>query len=174
MTARRATKINAISSTLIAPCGMNCRLCRAYVRDRKACPGCRSEDSRKSKSCVTCRIKNCVIIVNGEAKYCFGCKSFPCTRLNRLDQRYRTKYCMSMIDNLNSIRKLGIGHFIKNERERWTCSECGRIVCVHKPQCLSCGQVAVEICQMSNGDPNEICVPALYLAAPYVSANLPL
>jgi len=29
-----------MSTVLIAPCGMNCRLCMAYQRDKKQCKGC--------------------------------------------------------------------------------------------------------------------------------------
>jgi len=138
MTSKRSTKTTAIYMKLIAPCGMNCRLCRAYTRDKKPCPGCRGNDSHKSKSCVVCRIKNCEKIANAKAKYCFSCDGFPCVRLNHLDKRYRTKYGMSMIDNLERIRKFGIRHFIRSEKERWSCPECGEMLCVHKPQCLSC------------------------------------
>jgi hypothetical protein len=46
---------------------------------------------------------------------------------------------MSMIDNLEIISETGIRHFIRNEKEKWSCSECGRLICVHKPQCLYCG-----------------------------------
>jgi hypothetical protein len=56
-----------------------------------------------------------------------------------LDERYRTKYGMSMIDNLVHIKKFGIRHFIRNEKERWTCPGCSQLICVHKPQCLFCG-----------------------------------
>ena len=132
-------KINAIPTTLIAPCGMNCRLCRAYARDKKACPGCRGDDRGKPKTRVKCRIKNCEKMVQGKVRFCFDCDSFPCDRLNHLDERYRTKYGMSMADNLVHIKKFGIRYFIKNEKERWTCPECSQLICVHKPQCLSCG-----------------------------------
>lgn len=138
MTSKSPTKTTAISAKLIAPCGMNCRLCSAYTRDKKPCPGCRGDDSLKSKSCVVCRIKNCEKMVDAKVKYCFGCDSFPCVRLNHLDKRYRTKYGMSMIGNLESIRDLGIRHFIRAEKERWRCPKCGEIFCVHKPQCLYC------------------------------------
>ena len=137
MTQKRLT--NNIKTTLIAPCGMNCRLCLAYNRDRKACPGCRGDDSLKSKSCVKCRIKNCKKTTKGRVRYCFSCDSFPCAVLNHLDNRYRTKYAMSMIDNLKNIRESGIRDFIKNEKERWACPECGGIICVHKENCISCG-----------------------------------
>jgi Protein of unknown function (DUF3795) len=138
MTQIRSKKTNAISTTLIAPCGMNCRLCLAYIRDKKACPGCRGDNSLKSKACVTCKIKNCGQIAKEKVKYCFSCESFPCARLNHLDKRYRTKYGMSMIDNLKAIRKSGIRHFIRNEKERWACPECGEMICVHRPKCLYC------------------------------------
>jgi hypothetical protein len=139
MTSKKSTKRYSTSTTLIAPCGMNCRLCRAYVRDKKACPGCRGDDSLKSKSCVMCRIKNCEQIAKGAVKYCFSCESFPCSKLQHLDKRYRANYGMSMTDNLENIRSFGIRHFIESEKEKWTCPECGGIICVHKPQCLSCG-----------------------------------
>jgi Protein of unknown function (DUF3795) len=140
MTPGKLTKKNAMSAALIAPCGMNCRLCQAYGRDRNACPGCRGDDSLKPKTRVLCRIKTCEKIVRGKVRYCFNCDSFPCDRLNHLDTRYRTKYGMSMIDNLAHIKKSGIRLFIRNEKEKWTCPECGQLICVHQPQCLFCGR----------------------------------
>ncbi|PWB60076.1 MAG: hypothetical protein C3F18_00180 [Nitrosomonadales bacterium] len=44
---------------LIAPCGLNCGLCRAFVRDKNPCPGCRGGDSNKSNACLTCVITHC-------------------------------------------------------------------------------------------------------------------
>lgn len=136
----KSTKIKAMSAALIAPCGMNCRLCRAFVREKNACPGCRGEDSLKPKTRILCRIKTCGKIVRGGARYCFCCAGFPCDRLNSLDKRYRTRYGMSMIDNLRNIRKSGIRRFLENEKKRWACPECGETICVHEPQCLSCGR----------------------------------
>jgi hypothetical protein len=137
MTQRRLT--DKIRTTLIAPCGMNCGLCRAYARDKNACPGCRGEDSLKTKVRVACKIKNCEKIVPGKVSYCSSCDSFPCAVLNHLDNRYRTKYAMSMIDNLQNIKEFGIRDFIKKETERWACPGCGETICVHKESCISCG-----------------------------------
>ncbi len=131
--------MNTTNPKLIAPCGINCRLCRAYTRDRKSCPGCRGDDTFKSKSCVNCQIKNCEKRINGKIEYCFECDEFPCKRIAHLDRRYRTRYGTSVIDNLLSIKKVGIHHFVENENEKWTCPECGSMICMHKPQCLTCG-----------------------------------
>ncbi|MGB8252870.1 MAG: DUF3795 domain-containing protein [Anaerolineaceae bacterium] len=127
--------------TLIATCGINCRLCMAYGREKKACPGCRADDTNKSKSCISCRIKNCDKLAKGAFEYCFGCDDFPCALLAHLDKRYRTKYGASPIDNLNAIRKNGIDQLVESENIKWICPECGAMICMHKPQCLSCGYV---------------------------------
>ena len=124
---------------LIAPCGMNCRLCRAYGRKHKPCPGCRGSDSFKSKSCIACAIRNCPTFGKVRIEYCFGCESYPCSRLIRLDARYRARYGMSMIENLDSIEKFGIRNFVIKETEKWACPRCGEILCVHKENCPSCG-----------------------------------
>ena len=136
-------KASAITTNLIAPCGMNCRLCWGHLRERNTCPGCRvnnSKESQKSKYRSTCKIRNCEQIINGKTKYCSDhCDSFPCDRLKQLDKRYRTKYEMSMIDNLKKINDFGIRNFIRIEKRKWACPECGELTCVHKPTCLSCG-----------------------------------
>jgi len=135
----KSPKNNTIFTTLIAPCGMNCRICRAYSREKNACPGCHGDDSLKSNTRVTCKIKNCEKLKKGNHTYCHTCDSFPCAALNHLDDRYRTKYAMSMIDNLKNIQGLGIRQFTRNEVKRWTCPLCGTILCVHKENCIRCG-----------------------------------
>lgn len=134
-----------IHADLIAPCGMNCRLCWAYVREKNTCPGCLKidgQESQKSLSRTSCRIRNCDQLTRSKTRYCSDkCDSYPCTRLKQLDKRYRTKYGMSMIDNLNMINEFGIRHFIDTEKEKWICPECGDIICVHKPGCPGCGKL---------------------------------
>ena len=130
---------DSTSPALIAPCGINCRLCRAYLRDKKACAGCRGSNTNKSKACITCKIKNCKKLGKGKLEYCFECDEFPCTHLVYLDKRYRTRYETSPINNLLAIQKFGINEFIQAENTKWVCSECGAMLCMHRPQCLSCG-----------------------------------
>ncbi|MBN2747249.1 MAG: hypothetical protein JXR34_11035 [Bacteroidales bacterium] len=73
-------------------------------------------------------------------KFCSDeCEKYPCKRLKNLDKRYRTKYGMSMLDNLENIKSLGIEKFVELEQERWRCSNCGELLCVHRTSCLKCG-----------------------------------
>lgn len=128
-----------IKSSLIAPCGMNCGLCVGYHRDKNKCAGCRSTGLNKPNHCITCSIKNCEILSDSKSRYCFNCQKYPCIRIKNLDKRYRTKYGMSMIENLNTIKAVGIRQFTRLEKQKWTCSKCGNIIWVHRKTCMVCG-----------------------------------
>ena len=110
------------SSKQIAPCGMNCNLCVAFLRDEKKCPGCRFREKH-------CAIHNCKIFKKNKFRYCFECDNFPCVRIKHLDKRYKTRYGMSMIENLENIKNKGIKEFIKEQKKKWT--KAGKIICVH-------------------------------------------
>ena len=125
---------------LIAPCGMNCGICLAYLREKRRCAGCRIEDTNEFVTRAKCIIKNCEVIKTNESAFCFECAEYPCKRLRKLDKRYRTKYSMSMLDNLESIKDIGLVAFVNMEKERWQCLKCGGTICVHRGYCYSCGE----------------------------------
>jgi len=134
-----------MNNLLIAPCGMNCSICYAYLREKNKCQGCRLFNKNEPVSIAKCKIKNCATFKRSKLKFCFKCKEFPCDKLKHLDKRYRTKYNMSMIENLGNIKKFGIRNFVKNEKMRWTCSKCGGTICVHKGYCYNCGKKIQQI-----------------------------
>lgn len=125
-----------MNENVIAPCGMNCLLCIGYLREKNNCPGCREQGkaiNSKSTFCRKCIIRNCGILKNNNWKFCSpACGKFPCQRLKNLDKRYRTKYDMSMIDNLNFIHENSINDFIEHERKRWIKNN--MVYCVHKKE----------------------------------------
>ena len=133
-----------ISPELIAPCGMNCALCWAYQAQtydlqkkgirRKYCPGCipRGEHCKHMRN-------QCETVGNGLVRFCFECGQFPCARLKQLDKRYRTKYHMSMIQNLCAVRDGGMEAFLRDQEETWRCKACGEaLLCCHNGLCLRC------------------------------------
>jgi len=89
---------------LIAPCGMNCRICASYLalkNNVKAkgvkmpyCVGCRP----RKKNCAFLK-KQCANLSKEEVTYCFECAIFPCDHLVTIDRRYKARYRMSMIEN---------------------------------------------------------------------------
>ncbi len=129
---------NLFRTPLIAPCGMDCALCSACLRKKNRCGGCSAPDRLCT---ITCTIAACERVKD---RYRHTCGAFPCRRLNQLDKRYRTKYQMSMPDNLAAIRKDGIRAFVKSERERWTCTGCGGTIDVHHGRCAACGEEPEE------------------------------
>lgn len=124
---------------IVAPCGVNCSLCRAYIREHNACTGCRGDDCNKSNASLTCSIKNCSQLETGNHQFCFSCSKYPCSDLRHLDERYRTKYGVSVIANLERIKSVGIAAFVAEETSKWSCTECGTRLCMHKPKCVNCG-----------------------------------
>lgn len=127
---------------LIAPCGMNCGLCIGHLRDKRPCGGCfKKSDENKPKVCRSCKIANCEFLAETSSGFCHDCKKYPCARLKNLDKRYRTKYGMSMIENLSFIKNNGLEEFLKTEEEKWKCRVCGSGLCVHRDFCLNCKTV---------------------------------
>ena len=128
------------NENLTAPCGMNCGICHAFLRQKNTCPGCYSVNETKWISIARCTIRNCEIWKNNESGFCYECGEFPCKKLKHPDRRYKTRYKMSMLDNLEYIRENGLTAFKEREDERWRCPKCSGTICVHKGYCLICGK----------------------------------
>jgi ribosomal protein L37E len=73
--------------------------------------------------------------------------------MKNLDKRYRTKYGMSMFENLAFIKEMGLEAFLKHEEERWKCPECGATFSVHRTVCVTCGHPR-KIMNYSNVKPS--------------------
>ena len=133
-----------MNEELIAPCGMNCGICRAYLTYKydikskgivmTSCIGCRA----RGKNCAFIK-KRCPLIMSGQAQYCYECDDFPCQRLRHLDERYRTRYRMSMVENLEYIKKHGMEKFLEREEAKWKCPQCGGVISCHNGVCFDCG-----------------------------------
>lgn len=119
---------------LIAPCGMNCAICKAHLRKRNPCLGCNVAAKDRPKTRLECPLRTCG---KRSDKFCCACPEFPCAQLRHLDQRYRTKYGMSQIENLELIRAEGIEEFVAKEGKRWF-SNAG-VLCVHDGKCYRQG-----------------------------------
>lgn len=126
---------------LIAPCGMNCRICVAYFgyamngnKRKHRCVGCREQ----KKECGHLK-KHCTILAKNQLTYCFSCKDFPCKQLQYLDEKYQQRFNMSTIENLKLIKKKGIHTLLKSEEEKWKCPQCEEVLCCHTGICYACG-----------------------------------
>lgn len=132
-----------MNNASIAPCGVNCDTCIGFQRDKNRCAGCNSTGN-KPYHCTVCSIKMCEHKSGDEKTLCNQCDMFPCRRIKDLDKRYRTKYRVSLIENLNTIKDIGLTQFIELEEGKWTCSSCGQLLCVHRDTCLNCGKLKLS------------------------------
>lgn len=132
-----------LTSELIAPCGMNCGICKDYLAYSRGVPYKKGEITH----CSGCRVRNkkCAFIKTGclklrknQVRFCFECSDMPCGKLDVLDKRYRERYGMSMVQNLNEIQDNGMEYFLKTQREKYRCTNCGDIISVHDGKCYSC------------------------------------
>jgi hypothetical protein len=136
----------SFTAELLAPCGMNCALCSAYLagiitgppgaRKMTQCKGCRP----RGKKCAFIK-RDCEQLGTGKVDSCHECATFPCKKLQQLDKRYRRNYSYSMVDTLRSVQSRGIAEVLKTQRERYRCSRCGGVICVHNGKCYSCDKV---------------------------------
>lgn len=128
---------------LIAPCGINCKLCIAYQFKEKDinkrgfhrtyCPGC----IPRGKNCLHMG-DSCELLKHGKVRFCYVCEKYPCKRLIALDKRYKLKYNLSVLENLNYIRDKGMEKFLEKEDRKWRCNKCNDVICCHNGLCLNC------------------------------------
>ncbi len=128
---------------LVAPCGMNCSTCSFYLAFLNEIPKKRGKISH----CTGCRPRNkqcaylkgqCELLAKNKIDFCFECDRYPCERLQKFDQRYRRVYGASPIENLETIRTKGLHVFLRRERQRHGCPNCGGMISIHNKKCFAC------------------------------------
>ena len=127
--------------TLVGQCGVNCGTCYAFF-------GYTMAGKKRMHPCLGCRARNslCAFIKKGCKRikenqpvgFCFECPDFACENLAKMDIIYRTRYNMSLIENLNYIKEKGIDAFLEKEKQKHTCPTCGGVICNHTNRCYTC------------------------------------
>lgn len=136
-------KLNNKDFELIAPCGIYCGVCGGYLAYLKKvpkqrgkinyCTGCRP----RNKQCAFLK-KRCEKLITNKITFCFECSEFPCRRLKHIDERYRKDFNVSLIENLQIIKTKGIKTFLDVQKNKYKCSKCGGLICVHNRFCYDC------------------------------------
>lgn len=75
--------------------------------------------------------------------------------LAHLDKRYRERYGMSMVENLQELKAKGMDEFLKSQVEKYRCPNCGGVVCVHDGKCYSCGKIIKKIVVKAKENQNQ-------------------
>ena len=135
-----------MDKSLIAPCGINCGICSAYLAHINKlprakgkithCSGCRA----RNKQCALIKGK-CTKLSKNRIKFCYDCKKFPCAGIKTLNKRYETYYSVSNIENLLFIETFGIDSFINQQIFEYKCHKCDGMISMHNKKCYKCDEV---------------------------------
>lgn len=125
----------------IAPCSINCGVCRSFLRNKNRWHGCRNDSGKKSNASKNCSVRCCDDLSGHDYLFCFSCIKYPCPKLLFLDSRYQKRYKLSVVANLERIRFAGLDAFLAEEDSKWRCPKCGSHLCMHKPECIKCGYI---------------------------------
>ena len=146
-------KSNLFTAAMVAPCGLDCSLCKRALAETDPCPGCHGPDENKPEFCSRkCGIILCRKRLENGYTFCDECPDYPCEYVREKETRYTSKYPLyeSPAENLRDIRKFGLECFLENQRSKWTCGECGEAVPVHTGICTGCGkQYGARVVQVS-------------------------
>ncbi len=136
-------KEGMFTAAMIAPCGLDCSLCKRALAEENPCPGCLGPDENKPAFCSEqCGIILCRKRKENGYEYCDECPDYPCGDVKEKECRYTSKYPLyeSPEKNLHDIRELGMKMFLEKERRDWTCKDCGGVISVHTGICSGCGR----------------------------------
>jgi hypothetical protein len=149
------------NESLVAVCGLYCGACPMYLATQSndeqqlltllkrfssgqlklgmediLCDGCLG-NGRVASFCRSCAIRECPTN-KPDVTRCSDCSDFECPRITDFNNDGMLHHA-EVLDNLRSIRKLGIGKWAKYEQERWSCPQCSQTVSWYDSQCSACG-----------------------------------
>ena len=98
------------------------------------CDGCKTDV--RFIGCRECQFRDCA-----ESKginFCFECNEYPCKGFSNLpiDQ---LPHLVSMQENSEYIKKRGRDFWLKAQKQRWTCPQCGEKFSWYEQKCEKCG-----------------------------------
>ena len=131
------------TEALVAPCGMNCGVCKSYLAYSRGVPRKKGETYHcngcleRKKTCAFIK-RDCEKTRKGQVHFCYECSHMPCEKLAKLDAHYSARYNMSMVENLKMIQKKGMDAFLLRQEEKYRCPSCGDVISVHDAKCYSC------------------------------------
>lgn len=64
----------------------------------------------------------------------------PCKQIKNLEKSYNTRYSVSLQANSNFVKENGLSEFMKEQKQKYTCPQCGGIISLHDCECSECGK----------------------------------
>lgn len=136
-------RIKKTNIELLSYCGLYCGACPSYYRG--TCLGCRSENhDQKRKSKWSCKIRECCLN-DKEVLYCGECSEFPCANISKKLLESHPKdprffYRHEIPENIKQINEISISKWIKYQKRKWRCDDCGGKITFYDYKCMNCNR----------------------------------
>jgi len=110
---------------LVAPCGLYCGECTAFLNSE--CRGCRSNEGLSKEYRKYCKIYQCSSGKN--LKICLECREFPCEIFDffKAERLEDSSWFLDVWANMRQIEEMGLRKFLKKKtnwlRRRKKCAE---------------------------------------------------
>ena len=124
----------------LAPCGIWCGACPSF---KKTCLGCASEDPKQKRTSKWgCRIRVCAYD-NEKIDFCMDCDKYPCKiHLSKLGNSHpgdsKFNYRREIPENFRKMKELGFENYIRYQRKRYACEDCGGLIHFYHYTCTKC------------------------------------
>jgi hypothetical protein len=132
-------------------CGLYCGACDVLIANKNdavdalaqawnlepeqlRCCGCKS--AVNAVYCVDCDIKRCA--ESKGVEYCFECGEYPCSRLVAFRNDEHSHHSV-VLQNLGLVQSQGIEQWLEQQRDRWSCPNCGTEFSWYARTCAACG-----------------------------------
>lgn len=132
-------------------CGLYCGACIILVANQRnevekyadkwtmkaediRCNGCKTEV--KSVYCQNCDIRKCA--ESKGIEFCFECDEFPCEMLQNFVRDFA--HHRPALINLKSIKQNGLDQWLTDQKDRWSCPNCGTPFTWYDSTCRNCGE----------------------------------
>jgi len=117
--------LNRNKWNLVAPCGLYCGECTAFLNEE--CKGCRSNEGLSSEYRKHCRLYQCSNSKN--LRICLECEEFPCKLFDffKAEKLEESSWFLDVWSNMKQVKEIGLTNFLgKKEsllRKRKECAE---------------------------------------------------
>lgn len=101
---------------LVAPCGLYCRECTAFLN--RECRGCRSNKGLSKEYRKYCKIYECSH--GKKIRICLECKEFPCEFFDffKAETLESSSWFLDIWSNMKQIKQMSLANFLK-KKENW-------------------------------------------------------
>ena len=116
-------------------CGMYCGACST-----EGCDGCKSLSGETWSP--DCKMKACAIDKGIES--CCFCSDYPCHHIMAFDSDgYR--HHRTALPNGRRLKEVGLAVWLEEQKQRWSCKQCGEAYTWFEDTCRSCGSALFSV-----------------------------